>query len=65
MNINITVDATGAATVRTSLGGMQVCSSENDAVVYANGLQDGYNAAVSSLQRCHGWHIERKDETRR
>lgn len=60
MNINITVNADGTATVRTSLGGIMHCTDENQAVVYANGLQDGYEAARLSVPKCFGHHIERK-----
>ena len=61
MDINITVNADGTATVRTSVGGIQNCTDENQAVTYAHGLQDGYEAARLSLPKCHGFRIDRKE----
>lgn len=59
MQITISVRKDGKAEVRTSLGRLTVCDSEEQAVVYSNGLRDGYNDACLSLSRCHGFQIDR------
>lgn len=41
--------ADGKVEVRDSRGGLQVCDNEEHARIYANGLSDGYNAAVKGL----------------
>lgn len=58
MEITLSNGIDGKVVVRTSLGHCETCDNMEMAVVYANGLQAGYKAAVSKLGTCHGFRSE-------
>lgn len=57
MEIELNHRADGTCEVRTSTGILKICDNEHTAVAYATGLVDGYKAAISKLDACHGWRF--------
>lgn len=58
MEITLSNGADGKVELRTSYGHFMACVDMEQAVAYANGLQEGWNAAAHAIGRCHGFRNE-------